>query len=97
MSEQSLIEKQPSNRALIRMFGRETRKIARGYTSQHIATLSQNKNVPQRSLNVPKRSAKTRAFRNKNNVIESLESSAPLADSSGRFAESNIGPPAYRD
>ena len=39
MSEQALIEKQPRSKALIRMFGRETRRIARNYTSENINTL----------------------------------------------------------
>jgi len=39
MSEKALIAKEPRSKNLIRMFGRETRKVARNYTSENIATL----------------------------------------------------------
>jgi hypothetical protein len=111
MSEQSLIQTHPNDRALIRAFGRETRKVARGYTSQHINTLN-TASSKMNTRQAPSKSLKGRTLKNKNNVVESLEnanssgplenssgplenSPVPYADSSGRFENTNVGPPAY--
>ena len=83
MAERSLISTNPSQKVLVRQFGRETRKIARGYTSENIATLNNNyRTAPGRSLRGKTLRGKTlrannsdRIFKNKNNVVSSLEES----------------------
>jgi hypothetical protein len=49
MSEKSLISEYPDQRPLIRRFGRETRRVARNYTGEMIATLAS----PRKSLDKP--------------------------------------------
>ena len=85
MAERSLISKNPSQKVLVREFGRETRKIARGYTSEDIATLNNSyRTTPTRNVLLRPKSlrGKTlrannsgRMFKNKNNVVSSLEES----------------------
>uniref|UniRef100_A0A6C0JUY2 Uncharacterized protein n=1 Tax=viral metagenome TaxID=1070528 RepID=A0A6C0JUY2_9ZZZZ len=78
MAERSLIFKDPSHKRMIRQFGRETRKIARNYTSENINTLVSPTRATRRSINANRTPAVARTFRNKNNVVSSLE---------GRLAE----------
>jgi hypothetical protein len=79
MAERSLISQNPSLKVLVRQFGRETRKIARGYTSENIATLNNSyRTAPRRSLKANKTlraNSSGRMFKNKNNVVSSLEGS----------------------
>ena len=117
MSEQSLIEKQPRSRALIRMFGRETRKIARNYTSEHINTLEptlptrQSRKALRYNNNASRKATNSLLgsfSKNKNNIINSLEStprgSIRRSRSSNRYSPyesvspySNVSPPAYNE
>ena len=64
MSERSLISKHPDKKFLIRMFGRETRKVARSYTSENINTLSTSRS-----------SNRSRTPKSINNISNMLESS----------------------
>jgi hypothetical protein len=75
MAERSLISSNPSQKLLVRQFGRETRKIARDYTSENIATLNNNyRTAPSRHRTL-RANSNGRMFRNKNNIISSLEES----------------------
>jgi hypothetical protein len=100
MSEQSLIEKQPRSKAIIRMFGRETRRIARNYTSENINTLvtpsrPHRKTLRNRNMN----RLRTQKLRNKNNVV-SLDNVAPSRGTISRrgvVPYGNVSPPAYNE
>ena len=91
MSEQSLVSKYPSDKALIRMFGRETRRVARNYTSEHINTLvTPSRNVTRKAtLN----RMETRPVRN--NLLSEIE----LKNNSNRNTSRrrNVSPPAYNE
>jgi hypothetical protein len=91
MSEQSLVSKYPSDKALIRMFGRETRRVARNYTSEHINTLvTPSRNVTRKAtLN----RLEMRPTRNSSLSEIELKSNSNV----NRSRRRNVSPPAYNE
>ena len=89
MSEQSLVRKYPSDKALIRMFGRETRRVARNYTSEHINTLATpSRNVTRKSMKL-----KTPLKNSRNSRLSEIE----LKNNSNNQSRRNVNPPAYNE
>ena len=112
MSEQSLVRKYPSDKALIRMFGRETRRVARDYTSEHINTLvSPSRNVTRKATttrnNAVHKSAPKTARNKPLSEIElknysnnnSLKSEVEVKNYLNRNTSPrrNVNPPAYNE